>query len=136
MTRQYFSIGTSHGGLTNVESLTSVQPNMAPAVEYRAYQETEILANLSRRGVGFAAFIWTWGYIYSDMFDALRVLISGASASLYFRTRKENQDEVTAGNYLYYTGTAVWPDLDSYQYKAGIYQPFQILLVNPLVYTP
>jgi hypothetical protein len=133
--RQYFMIGTTHAGLTNVESLTSLA-NMAPAVEYRAYQETEILANLSRRGVGFAAFVWTWGFVPTDLFNALRALCPGASAAMYIRTRIESADEVTAGGYLYYTATMIWPDLDSYQYRAGSYQTFQLLFVNPLVYTP
>jgi hypothetical protein len=52
------------------------------------------------------------------------------------RTRTEDANPTSSGQYVYYEATMIWPELDSYQYQSGKYQPFQLLFQNPVVYTP
>jgi hypothetical protein len=135
-TRQFFKIGVDYDNLANVETLTTGAPNMAPRPTYHAYATTINRGDFGRKALGTPAIIWDWGYIYADMFDALRLLCPGASADLMIRTRLESGDETDASDYDYYTVTAIWPALDAYEYRSGIYQPFQLIFVNPFPYTP
>lgn len=138
MTQQYFAIGTTYGGLTNVESLTTKAPLMAPKPMYMAYSTSVQLGNGGRRGLGLPVIIWDFGYIYTDMLTALRVICPGAYADVYIRSRLESGNPTSSAAYTYYQATMIWPELDSYQYVGGkgIYQPFQLRFENCVVYTP
>jgi hypothetical protein len=136
MTVQFFEIGTSYATRVNVETLTNQAPNMSPAVLYMAYREALPVGDNGRKAIGAPYFVWSWGFIYADMFTALRVICPGASANVYIRTRLESGDEDNSGVYAYYQAKMVWPELDSYEYRAGAYQPFQLLFTNLVAYTP
>lgn len=130
MSVQYFEIGASLGTLVNVETLTDMAPNMAPSVTYRPYKATIDTGGNGRKAIGPPEFEWNWGYIYADMFDALRALIPGASANIYIRSRKESDSETDPNVYLYYQATVYWPEMDSYEFRAGKYSPFQLIFTN------
>lgn len=136
MTVQHFAIGTSYAGLVNVESMTSQAANMSPRAEYRAYREALVTGDNGRKAIGAPVIIWQFGFIYSDMFSSFRALCPGAASSVVIRTRPEQAEQTSSGQYVFYEATMIWPELDSYQYQAGKYQPFQLLFQNPVVYTP
>jgi hypothetical protein len=133
---QHFAIGTSYAGLVNVESLTTQAANMSPRVEYRAYREAVVTGDNGRKAIGAPIIVWNFGYIYSDALSSLRTLCPGAASSVVIRTRTEDANPASSGQYVCYEATMIWPELDSYQYRAGTYQPFQLLFQNPVVYTP
>lgn len=135
MTVQHFAIGTSSGALVNVEAMTSAAANMSPKAEYRAYRESVVSGDNGRVGLGSPIIIWEFGYIYSDMFSSFRALCPGAASDVVIRTRAENADPTSSGQYVTYAAKMIWPELDSYEYRAGKYQPFQLVFQNPVVMT-
>lgn len=130
MSVQYFEIGATLETLVNVETLTDVAPNMAPSVVYRPYKSTIATGGDGRKAIGPPEFEWNWGYIYTDMFDALRALCPGAAATVYIRTRIESDSETDPNDYLYYQATVIWPDTGDYDFRTGMYFPFQLLFTN------
>jgi len=127
---QSFEIGAT-STLANVESLSSTHPNMAPRSKFLAYAETAGMASGLAVGRGNISAIWQWGFIPADMFAALRVICPGASASVYIRTMLADYS-----TYGYYTAKMIWPALDSYEYRAGVYQPFELTFQRCTVFTP
>ncbi len=126
-----FEIGTTYAGRVNVETLTTTQ-NMAPKTKpLPLYAESIMMASGKSVGRGAIAAVWTWGFIPQDLFTALRVLCPGASAPMFIRTL--GADYATYG---YYTCQMTWPPLDSYEYRSGVYQPFELTFNRCLVYTP
>lgn len=138
MTLQYFEIGATYAGRVNVENMTSIAPNMSPKARYDAYAESVPVGSGGRQSRGSPAIIWQWGFIYYDMFNALRAICPGASANVIIRSRLESGDADSAGAYSYYSAVMIWPELDSYEYIGGrgIYQPFEIRFEQVTAYTP
>ena len=126
-----FEIGTTYAGRVNVETLSTTHPNMAPRSQFLAYAETATLSNTSKVGRGSPIAVWSWGFVPADMFAALRALCPGASAAMYIRTLQADY-----ATYAYYTAIMQWPELDSYEYRAGIYQPFELRFASLASYTP
>jgi hypothetical protein len=128
-----FEIGTTYAGRVNVETLTSVAPDMFPIARLVPYQETLRTLDLSDTTRGAPFITWSFGYIYTDMFNALRVICPGASANVIIRSTAE--DNTTFG---YYSAIMRWPEPDSYEYKGGrgIWQPFNIRFDGVTTYTP
>jgi hypothetical protein len=125
-----FEIGTTYAGRVNVETL-SASVNMAPRSLYKPYAESVVMASGKSVGRGSPSAIWSWGYVPADMFAALRILCPGASASMYIRTLIADY-----ATYAYYTCIMTWPAIDSYEYRAGVYQPFSIEFSKLVSYTP
>lgn len=136
MSIQYFEIGTTYAGRVNVETL-STTPNMAPAARYFTYADVVPTGENGAYGRGSAIIEWHWdGFIPSDMFVALRAICTGASASVYIRSRTERGAPTTSTDYTYYTAKMIWPDEKSYEYRDGKYTGFILTFHNPVVYTP
>ena len=125
-----FEIGTTYAGRVNVETLTTT-PNMAPASKFFDYAESVQMASSVAVGRGNIYMLWDWGWIPADLFAALRVICPGASAAVYIRTLKADYT-----TYAYYQARMLWPELDSYEYKAGIYRPFGLKFDRGVLYTP
>ena len=125
-----FEIGTTYAGRVNVETLTTAQ-NMSPASTPFAYAESVQMASGVSVGRGHPSTKWSWGFLPADLFAALRVICPGASASVIIRTLAE--DYTTYG---YYSAIMQWPALDSYEFRAGKRQPFEITFTNLVSYTP
>lgn len=125
-----FEIGTTYAGMVNVETLTA-DPNMSPNSTFLPYSATVQMASGIVVGRGFPLATWSWGYIETDLFAALRVICPGASATVFIRTLKED-----FSTYGYYTGRMIWPDLNSYEFRAGKRMPFRVQFDRLVVYTP
>jgi hypothetical protein len=125
-----FEIGTTYGGMVNIESLTTV-PNMAVRSKFLPYQEAAQMGSGVVVARGSPAAIWEWGEIYTAQFNSLRTLCPGGSAAMYIRTLKDDYS-----TYAYYTGIMIWPPLDSYERNAKGYQPFSLTFTHLVSYTP
>lgn len=99
-----FMIGTTQGGMTNVEALSAPMP--APDATYQAYEDQIQLASGAVRGVGPAICTWNWGFITSAQRAALRAFCTGASATVYIKTL----DDSLA--YHTYRATMIWPQAE------------------------
>jgi hypothetical protein len=136
MPSQYFEIGDDYAGLVNVETLTDT-PNMAPAARYLEYTETIRTGDGGAFGRGSPVIEWAWaGFMPADLFDELRKICPGASAPVMIRTRTERGDETDPDDYTYYECIMLWPDLTSYDYRAGQYSGVTIRFVHPVEYDP
>jgi hypothetical protein len=127
---QSFEIGTTYGGRVNVESL-STTPNMGPRSKFLAYSESVMMASGVSVGRGAPSAIWTWGFIPNDMHTALRAICAGASVAVIIRTLQADY-----ATYTYYSGIMTWPVLDSYEFRSGRRQDFEIVFEKLTVYTP
>jgi hypothetical protein len=102
MTLYSYQIGTTYGGLTNVESLsTPVQPPRSTPPDY---SQPIPLASGGVRGAGWLRCTWSWDILSQAEYNKLRTFCTGKSASVYINTRKD------AGTYQVYTATLVWPE--------------------------
>ena len=125
-----FEIGATYGSRVNVETL-STTPGMSPRSQFIPYGETLETLDRSRSTRGAATAIWTWGFMPADMFAALRLICTGASTTVNIRTLQEDYS-----TYAYYDCTMVWPEPDSYEYRGGLYQPFELRFEGLALYTP
>ena len=130
-----YEIGTSYAGRVNVETLGAV-PNMAPKAAFFASSESlpTLDGGAATRGAPFATWDWN-GFIYADMFNALRTICPAGSVSVYIRTLSADYS-----TYAYYTAKMVWPALDSYEQiptaQGLAYRGFVLRFSNLVVYTP
>ncbi len=135
MTVQYHKIGTTYGGMVNVETL-SATPNMGPGsngqgahvIPYSELIQTSARTYVTR---GAPYVDWYWGFMPLDLYNALRVICPGASASVFIDTLKEDMT-----TYEHYSGTMVWPDATALEYRGGRYQNVTIRIQNLVVYVP
>ncbi len=87
-----YQIGTTMGGLVNIESLPTPLPNMKSY--YKQFSELVTLANGASFGRGFASAEWRWNLLTRPQRDQLRTFCPGTSAAVYIRTRSnDNEDE-------------------------------------------
>ena len=123
-----YEIGTTYGGMENLADLTTAVP--APKSSFRDYSQYIDLGNSTVRGSGFSVAIWRWSTLPTRaQRDQLKTFCSGASASVYIRTRKND----TTDAYEYYTATMVWPEVEDREW--GWRRDFQIEFRDCVVYT-
>lgn len=90
--------------LVNLESLTTaVLP--PPKSAFAEHSQVLTLGDGTVRGLGWATGEWRWGFLSRAQRDKLRTFCTGASATVYIRTRKND----TADAYDYYSTVMVWP---------------------------
>ncbi len=80
-----FKIGTTFGGMTNIEALTTPLP--LPQFDYSAFARLANLGNGGTRGVGSPVATWTFQLLSLAEYTQLRTFCTGASAEIYIRTR-------------------------------------------------
>lgn len=97
-----YQIGTTYGGLANVESLAT--PLAAPRSTPPDYSQPIELVSGGVRGGGWLACTWSWATMTQAQYDQLRTFCSGKSAEVYINTRKDD------GAYQVYTAWLVWPE--------------------------
>lgn len=104
MTTLYgFMIGTTMGGITNLELLSV--PVTPPKSTYSPYSSVVELADGSKRGIGAPVATWRWGFLPRTMRDQLRTFCTGASSSVYIRTYTKDN----SGALKYYLCKMIWP---------------------------
>jgi len=89
-----FKIGTTLGGMTNLESLGTPVP--LPQIDYMPFARVVNLGSGGTRGVGSPVVTWTFQLLSLAEYNQLRVFCSGASAEIYIRTLIDND---TYGNF-------------------------------------
>jgi len=89
--------------MVNVEDLTTPLP--APKGLFKDYAQQISLGDGSVRGGGWAVGGWRFGFLTRAQRDQLRTFCTGASNSIYIRSREND----TADAYRYYTCKIVWP---------------------------
>ena len=123
-----YQIGTTYGGLTNVESLAT--PLNAPKSTFTEYSQNIALGSGAVRGGGWAVATWNWGFLTQAQRNQLRTFCTGKSASIFIQTRKND----TSDAYQVYTAVMVWPDEEDKDH--GIRLNFQVVFRNCVEYTP
>ncbi|MCX6057736.1 MAG: hypothetical protein NTW69_06265 [Chloroflexi bacterium] len=98
-----YKIGTTSGGMTNIESLTVLIPNMRSF--FKPYSEVVTLGDGSQFGRGFPQVDWTWNLLTREQRDQLRTFCTGASATVYISTRTND----SADTYKNYQAIMFWP---------------------------
>lgn len=105
-----FEIGTTLGGMVNVETLDS--GNLpAPKATYKPYSELIPLGNGSVRGTGYPTIVWKWGILSRSARDALRTYCPGSSALVYIKSQAID----SADAYVTYLAWMVWPEEEDRQ---------------------
>lgn len=97
-----FKIGTTQGGMTNLESLATPVP--LPQSDYLPYARTVILGNGRTRGVGSPVVTWTFQLLSLAEYTQLRQFCSGSSAHVFIRTKVD--DDTWAD----LEGDLIWPN--------------------------
>jgi hypothetical protein len=120
-----FEIGTTLGGMTNIQSLTV--PLDLPKSEYAPYARSVNLGSGGKRGVGSPMATWIFPLMTVEQRDQLKSFCTGASAAVYIRT-KLNDD-----TYADFSATMIWPDGEERWY--GVKRNYSILFRN-LVLVP
>lgn len=124
-----FKIGTSHGTLTNVESLGT--PLNPPACTFNSYSQSVKLGNATVRGAGWPVATWRWGFVTQAQYNAFKAAYcSGKSAAVYIYTKKADD------TYQEYTATLIWPDEDGLEFINGRVLGLVLIFVNLVEYTP
>lgn len=98
-----YKIGTTLLGMTNIEELTVPIPNMQSY--FKPYGEVVILGNGMQFGRGFAQVDWKWNFLTREQRDQLRTFCTGASATVFIRTRVND----SADQYKNYQCLMFWP---------------------------
>lgn len=121
-----YEIGTTYGGMANVESLTT--PLSAPRATAPDYSQPIELASGGVRGGGWLTATWSWDVLTQDEYDQMRSFCSGKSASVYIKTRKDDY------TYQVYTAEMVWPEQP--QRVAGRVLDFVLRFRQMVEYSP
>jgi hypothetical protein len=115
-----FEIGTAMNAMVNLQALTV--PVRYPKTAYHPYAGVVDLDDNSQRGVGLPSVTWHWNTISQDERDQLRTYCTGDSASVYIRTRTNDN----SGEFLYYQALMIWPSLEE-EYDAVHRREFSIV---------
>lgn len=127
-----YKICASGGTLTNIETLTTLSDNWSTQSQYYPYQEVVQTASGAARGLGSAVVEWRFeAAMPYAMYNALRAICPGASASVDIRTI--TTDYVTP-TYANYHATLIWPDPGSYEHFDGFYTGIVLKFVNLVSY--
>lgn len=128
-----YEIGTSDSNLVNIETLvTGTTKKLRPPKSfYEPFADYVDLVDASRKGVGWASAEWHWDYLTQAQRNALRVYCTGASSTVYIRTRGNDSSD----QYVYLTGTMIWPEGDEDK-TAGRRLDFTIRFRNLTSFSP
>lgn len=102
--RYEYKIGTTFGGMTNLEGLNTPVP--PPFATFRPYQSVINLGDGTTRGLGFPSVTWAWAFLSNAQRDVLRAFCTGSSASVYIHTKKNDSNDA----YDDYLGVMLWPE--------------------------
>ena len=116
-----FEIGTTEGGMTNIQSLTV--PLELPKSEYLPYARTVNKGNGGKRGVGSPIATWNFALLTLEQRDQLKTFCPDASATVYIKT-KLNDD-----TYAVFQATMLWVENEP-RWLAGVKQHLQIVFRN------
>ena len=97
-----FEIGTTEGGMTNVELLTT--PLLAPKSNYFPYARTPSKGNGGTRGVGSPIATWSFGFLSAAEYNQLKTFCPGASADVFIRTKLDGD------TYADFEAKMIWPN--------------------------
>lgn len=124
-----FKIGTTHGTLTNVESLAT--PLDPPGHTFRSFSQSIPLGDSTVRGGGWPVVTWRWGFMTQAQYNAFKTAYcSGKSASVYIYTKKADD------TYQEYTATLIWPDEREMEFVNGRVLDVVLMFVNLVEYSP
>jgi hypothetical protein len=97
-----FEIGTTEGGMTDVELLTTPVP--APKSSYQPYARVYNTGNGGTRGVGSPIATWTFPLLSVDQYNQLKSFCPGSSANVYIRTKLDDD------SYADFQAKMIWPN--------------------------
>jgi hypothetical protein len=80
-----YEIGSTYETLTALSALTT--PILQPEPAYQGFQTVEKMSEGSGVGTGFPSAKWTWPVLTVAQRDMLKTFCTGASATIYIRTR-------------------------------------------------
>lgn len=96
-----YQIGTTYGGMVNVESLPT--PVFAPKRDPMKYTKPMPLGDTNVRALGWLTTGWHWDFMTQAQYTQIKTFCPGLSAQVYIKT-KDN-----SGAYKIYTATMLWP---------------------------
>jgi hypothetical protein len=123
-----YEIGTTYGGMANLEDLTTPIP--PPKSSFRPYSQYLSLGSGAVRGSGWPVAEWRWGYLSQAQRNQLRTFCTGASADIYVKTRKND----TSDAYQVYTAKMIWPEEEEKAHGKRL--DFAIQFVDLVEYSP
>lgn len=97
-----FEIGTTLGGMTNIESLTIPLP--LPKSSYLPYARTPNKGNGGTRGVGSPIAAWSFAVLSVLEYNQLKTFCPGASADIFIRTKLDDD------TYQDFEAKIIWPN--------------------------
>ena len=97
-----FEIGTTEGGMTNVELLTT--PLQAPKSNYFPYARVASKGNGGARGIGSPVATWMFPLLSAAEYSQLKTFCPGASADVFIRTKLDND------TYADFEAKMIWPN--------------------------
>ena len=97
-----FEIGTTEGGLTNIEQLTTPLP--APKSNFLPYARTVPLGNSGTRGLGNPIASWTFPILSIEEYSQLKTFCPGTSADIFIQTKIDDD------TYAVFSGKMIWPN--------------------------
>lgn len=100
-----YQIGATLVGMANLQALT--QPVTYPKSIPMLYVEMLTLGDNTERGIGAPNVIWHWDKITDAERDQLRTFCTGASATVYIKSRSLDNTDA----YVVYQAVMVWPSL-------------------------
>lgn len=128
MTYSYsYEIGST-STTTNLAALTV--PVVYPKSSYKPFSQYISLGDGSVKGAGWVEATWHWDYITRTQRDQLKTFCSGASATVYIRTRTNGSTDA----YAYLTGVLIWPEEE--EKDAHVRRDFDIKFVRLVAFTP
>lgn len=97
-----FEIGTTLGGTTNLELLTTPVP--APKSAYLPFARAVPLGNGGTRGIGAPIAVWTFPILSIEEYSQLKSFCPNASADIFIRTKIDDD------TYDDFSGKMIWPN--------------------------
>lgn len=121
-----YEIGTSLGGMVNIESLTT--PVRPPKYNYQPYSKPIPLGSGGVRGGGWPLAEWHWDMISAAERDQLRAFCPTASAVVYIKTRVNSNSTSPAAvdQYKIFKAVMVWPNPEGEREAGGRRRDFTI----------
>lgn len=104
-----YEIGTTFGGLANLEGLTVPVP--APRSTYQEYSRLVKLADGTSLRQGYPVATWTWGVLTRQQRDQLKYFCSAHSTAIYIRT-KTNETASSVEEYKKFLCVMLWPEAE------------------------
>ena len=121
-----FEIGTTFGGLTNIEALS--EPLPLPKSNYLPYARTPNKGNGGTRGVGSPIAQWAFGVLTVEQYNQLKTFCPGSSADIYIRTKLDDD------TYADFQAKMIWPNDPQdrwYEHRKNFTVIFRNLILIP-----